>query len=86
MKQTIALVDDDRNILTSVAMTLEAEGFVVHHRIGLTNPGQVGTDAQRFFELTGNRLILKPPLATADGQQVQGYITWERVTPATGSR
>ena len=25
----IALVDDDRNILTSVAMTLEAEGFEV---------------------------------------------------------
>jgi two-component system, OmpR family, response regulator ChvI len=29
MKQTIALVDDDRNILTSVAMTLEQEGFAV---------------------------------------------------------
>ena len=28
-KQTIALVDDDRNILTSVQMTLEAEGFYV---------------------------------------------------------
>ncbi|MCQ8277415.1 response regulator transcription factor [Acetobacteraceae bacterium KSS8] len=28
-KHTIALVDDDRNILTSVSMTLEAEGFVV---------------------------------------------------------
>jgi two-component system response regulator ChvI len=27
--QTIALVDDDRNILTSVTMTLEAEGFQV---------------------------------------------------------
>jgi len=27
--QTIALVDDDRNILTSVAMALEAEGFSV---------------------------------------------------------
>jgi two-component system response regulator ChvI len=27
--QTIALVDDDRNILTSVSMTLEAEGFQV---------------------------------------------------------
>jgi two-component system response regulator ChvI len=27
--QTIALVDDDRNILTSVSMTLEAEGFAV---------------------------------------------------------
>ena len=29
MAQTIALVDDDRNILTSVSMTLEAEGFKV---------------------------------------------------------
>lgn len=29
MKQTIALVDDDRNILTSVQITLEAEGFLV---------------------------------------------------------
>ncbi len=28
-KHTIALVDDDRNILTSVSMTLEAEGFQV---------------------------------------------------------
>ncbi len=29
MGRTIALVDDDRNILTSVSMTLEAEGFDV---------------------------------------------------------
>jgi two-component system response regulator ChvI len=29
MPQTIALVDDDRNILTSVQMTLEAEGYTV---------------------------------------------------------
>jgi two-component system response regulator ChvI len=29
MGQTIALVDDDKNILTSVTMTLEAEGFKV---------------------------------------------------------
>jgi two-component system response regulator ChvI len=28
-KRTIALVDDDRNIVTSVAMALEAEGFAV---------------------------------------------------------
>ena len=27
VQQTIALVDDDRNILTSVSMALEAEGF-----------------------------------------------------------
>ncbi|MEX2200329.1 MAG: response regulator, partial [Dongiaceae bacterium] len=29
MPQTIALVDDDRNILASVTVALEAEGFVV---------------------------------------------------------
>jgi two-component system response regulator ChvI len=29
VQHTIALVDDDRNILASVAMTLEAEGFLV---------------------------------------------------------
>ncbi|MBL8675352.1 MAG: response regulator transcription factor [Rhodospirillales bacterium] len=29
VKKTIALVDDDRNILTSVSMLLEAEGFTV---------------------------------------------------------
>ena len=29
MSHTIALVDDDRNILTSVAIALEAEGFTV---------------------------------------------------------
>ena len=29
MPQTIALVDDDRNILTSVSMTLEQEGYTV---------------------------------------------------------
>ena len=30
MEQTIALVDDDRNILTSVSMALEAEGYRVN--------------------------------------------------------
>jgi two-component system response regulator ChvI len=30
LSATIALVDDDRNILTSVSMALEAEGFTVH--------------------------------------------------------
>ena len=29
MKHTIALVDDDRNILTSISMTLEQEGYTV---------------------------------------------------------
>ena len=29
MSQTIALVDDDRNILTSISIALEKEGFKV---------------------------------------------------------
>ena len=29
MRKNIALVDDDRNILTSVSMLLEAEGFQI---------------------------------------------------------
>ena len=29
-RPNIAFVDDDRNILTSVSMTLEAEGYSVH--------------------------------------------------------
>ena len=37
----IALVDDDRNILTSVSMTLEAEGFEVE----TFNDGQAALDA-----------------------------------------
>jgi two-component system response regulator ChvI len=36
----IALVDDDRNILTSVSMTLEAEGFEVE----TYNDGQTAAD------------------------------------------
>ncbi len=34
----IALVDDDRNILTSVSMTLEAEGFEVGKPIMTVSP------------------------------------------------
>lgn len=40
MPQTIALVDDDRNILTSVSMALEAEGFDVRTYVD-------GEEAQR---------------------------------------
>ncbi len=57
----------------------ERPAYVVHHRIGLLNPSQIGTDAQRFFEFSGRRLLLKPPVAVADGQQQQGLITWERL-------
>ena len=37
MKQTIALIDDDRNILTSISMALENEGFKVQTYINAEN-------------------------------------------------
>ena len=37
MSHTIALVDDDRNILTSISMALENEGFKVMGLSDITN-------------------------------------------------
>ena len=37
MSHTIALVDDDRNILTSISMALENEGFKVQTYIDAEN-------------------------------------------------
>lgn len=58
----------------------EAEGYIVHHVIGQTNPGGIGTDAQRYYEFTDNQLILKPPPTTIDGELVQGALTWTRIS------
>ena len=58
----------------------EEEGYLVHHRIGNLNPGQAGTDAQRFFELTDTALTLRPPPQMVDGRETQSAITWERIS------
>ena len=52
---------------------------LVHHRIGNLNPGQTGTDAQRFFELTDTSLTLRPPPQMIDGREAQSAIAWERI-------
>jgi Lipocalin-like domain len=52
---------------------------VTHHLQGSLNPG-MGTNQQRFFELSGNRLTLKPPPA-ANGNQTR--LTWERMPDLT---
>lgn len=76
----------------------EAGGYFVHHRIGHTldltaRPESerrtgLGTDAQRFYEFTDDRMVLRylttagvrPP--PAGGGEWAGTITWERMTPA----
>jgi hypothetical protein len=59
----------------------EEEAYLVHHRVGNEDPGQSGTDAQRFFELTDTHLTLRPPAATDDeGREVQSTIRWARIS------
>ena len=57
----------------------EEEGYFTHHRIGNLNPGEAGTDTQRFFELTATTLTLRPPPRMIDGRELKSDITWERL-------
>ena len=57
----------------------EDEGYLVHHKVGDLNPGQVGTDARRPFELTDTTLTLRPPVRAIDGRDVELALTWERI-------
>ena len=67
MKQTIALVDDDRNILTSISMALEKEGFTVQTYIdgenalvGLTrNPPDLAVIDIKMPRMDGEELLKK---------------------------
>ena len=58
-------------------------GYLLHHQIGNLNPGQVGADSQRFFQLTDSSLTLRPPPGMVDGREVQSSIIWERISEKT---
>lgn len=60
----IALVDDDRNILTSVAMTLEAEGFEVE----TYNDGQSALEA--FNKRMPDMAVLDIKMPRMDGMDL----------------
>ncbi|MFT4915143.1 MAG: two-component system response regulator ChvI, partial [Yoonia sp.] len=60
----IALVDDDRNILTSVSMTLEAEGFEVE----TYNDGQSALDA--FNKRMPDMAVLDIKMPRMDGMDL----------------
>ncbi|MFN6979950.1 MAG: response regulator, partial [Gemmobacter sp.] len=60
----IALVDDDRNILTSVSMTLEAEGFEVE----TYNDGQSALDA--FSRRLPDMAVLDIKMPRMDGMDL----------------
>lgn len=60
----IALVDDDRNILTSVSMTLEAEGYDVE----TYNDGQAAFDA--FSKRLPDMAVLDIKMPRMDGMEL----------------
>ena len=57
----------------------ETEGYVVHHVEGSVFPNYVGTDQKRFFELSGDQLVLKPPPRQVGSEQHTTRVTWQRV-------
>ena len=68
MTNTIALVDDDRNILTSVSITLEAEGFQVHCY-------NDGAEALRGIQAKPVDLaILDVKMPRMDGMELLGHL------------
>jgi len=59
----------------------EPRKYVVHHLAAAINSGAAGTDFQRFVEISGKRLTLKPPVTgDSSGDSVQTTITWERLS------
>lgn len=57
------------------------QGYLVHHRVESENPGDSGTDARRYYELTDTHLTLRPPVRTDDeGRAVVSALRWARLT------
>ncbi len=57
----------------------ETEGFVIHHVEGSSFPNYVGSEQKRFYELSGDTLVLKPPQRQVGNEQLNMRITWQRV-------
>ena len=75
MGNTIALVDDDRNILTSVAMTLEAEGFNVRTYSD-------GAEALKAIQQQPVDLaILDIKMPRMDGMELLGHLRKQSAMP-----
>ncbi len=64
MSQTIALIDDDQNITTSVSMALEAEGFSVR----VYNDGEAGLDG--ILEKAPDLVVLDIKMPRMNGLEV----------------
>ncbi|MEM9469090.1 MAG: response regulator transcription factor [Pseudomonadota bacterium] len=75
MSHNIALVDDDRNILTSVSMSLEAEGYTVK----TYNDGEEGL--QGIQSTTPDLVVLDIKMPRMDGMEVLSKLREESSIP-----
>ena len=74
-QQTIILVDDDRNIITSVAMALEAEGFLVK----TFNDGEEGLKG--ILADTPDLVVLDIKMPRMDGMEVLSKLREKSALP-----
>jgi len=56
----------------------EKNKTVTHHIEGCTFPNWVGVDQKRFFELSGEQLVLRTPTLVIRGGEAVGEIVWKR--------
>ena len=97
MNQVIALVDDDRNILTSVSIALQAEGFVTRvYSDGATalkafadNPPDLGVFDIKMPAMDGMELLRRlrefSPMPVISGYSCNICVTHSRVYRFTNS-
>lgn len=57
-----------------------AQSTVTHHVVGATVPNWPGNDQLRYYELQGDRLILRtPPMRGNDGEKSVHTLVWQKV-------
>ena len=57
----------------------ERDGIVTHHLEAAIWPGDIGKSIDRFFKISGDRLIISFNTTTKDGVKVTRILTWERM-------
>lgn len=57
-----------------------AAGTVTHHVEGASVPGWPGQDQLRYYEFSGDRLVLRtPPMRGNDGEKAVHTLVWQRI-------
>lgn len=51
---------------------------VIFHIKGAAYPNYIGSDQFRYYEITGDTLVLRTPPERAGGEDIVYYVTWER--------